>query len=146
MWGCCCRHPYADKTKTYKRRNTNAQNIYSYVTLTKRAHKTKQIDVQRPGADIHKRGPTCQSPRQRRWPKAAKWGRPIHWFGRTWTSISPGAPWPVILPYPPKVGYQRFHIRRWREPTFSTYKRASTHPSQVIHNSHSILIHFKEEK
>ena len=49
-------------------------------------------------------------------------------------------------PLSPKGGYQHFHIRRWREPTFSTYKRASTHPSQVIHNSHSILIHFKEEK
>ena len=130
-----------NKTKTYKRRNTNAQTIQSCITLTKRAHKTKQTDVQRPGTDIHRRGPTCQSPSQRRWPKAAKWGRPNHWFSRTWTGTSPGASWSVILPYPLKGGYQCFHIRRWRELTSSTYKRASTHPSQVIPIFHSHTLH-----
>ena len=121
-----------NKTKTYRRRDTNAQNIQSCVTLTKRAQLTEQTDIQTPGTDIHRRGPTCQSPGQRRWPKAAKWGRSNHWFGQTWTGTSLGASWPVIPPYPPKGGYQRFHVKGWREPTYPSYKRTSTHPSHGI--------------
>ena len=114
--------------------NTNVQNIQSCVTLTKGAQLTEQTNIQSPGTDVHRRGPTCQSPCKRRWREAVPGGRPTPWFGRNWTGTSPGAPWLVILPYPLKGGYQRFHVKRWREPTSPSYKRASTHPSQVIHS------------
>ena len=67
-----------NKGKTSTRRNINTQKTSSCVTLARWAHLTKKTNVQSPGTDIHKMGPTWQCLGR----EAAPRGQPNHWFGR----------------------------------------------------------------